>query len=162
MMYIMSKARPDVIRFSLEAPRPHPTKGNIAIDFTGIDQLAAEVGMGVVNRGLLLFPKGAWGGNHAHEREELMIATAGNPTMWWRSQDTGKVTEVAMGPDEEGRLSAFYVPQWVGHLVVNQGDETASLVEFSTATTPSFLDLSELPTHSLLSYAGMQNDGTPQ
>src|SRR5581483_6112525 len=128
----------EVVRFNLEIARPHPTKGNLAIDLTDIDELAKMIGMDVANRGLLLFPKGAWGGNHAHEREELMIATSGNPTMWWRSEDSGAVTEIAMGPDEQGRLSAFYVPRWVGHLVVNQEDGMASLVEFSTTTTQSY------------------------
>jgi len=93
---------------------------------------------------LLVFEPGGYGGDHAHERQELMLATNGNPILLHRNAEN-KIVRTPMGPDEEGNLSAFFVPSWTPHAVINPSDQPTTLYEIRDRVSADFTSFDSTP-----------------
>lgn len=70
------------------------------------------------------FPPGVIGGNHKHPRSEIMIGI-GNITIHW-IDSVGQHHEQIM--DTEQELTAFYIPPFVPHAVINNSKTDPAVI----------------------------------
>ena len=66
----------------------------------------------------------AWAANHKHERQEVLLGLAGDLYLIWRDAD-GTRHEAAM-LRTDGQPQAFFIPDWVPHLVENRSPQAAA------------------------------------
>lgn len=74
------------------------------------------------------FPPGAKGGNHKHPRVEVFY-TSGDLTFVWLDKE-GERKTFSMEPTNQ-RYKLFIVPPHLPHAVVNNTNETHTLIEFA-------------------------------
>ncbi len=123
---------------------PNKLKRNEAVGLDIPEQVAKQVGFTVASRHLMVFEPGGYGGDHEHEREELMMVTSGQATLIHRDKDD-ELVHTLMGPDQEGNLNIFYVASWMPHAVINGGPEPATLYELRDRVSSNYTDFSGTP-----------------
>jgi len=60
-------------RIKLDLVTPNLPKDNEAIDLSRMEEAARDMGFAAIERTLMVFGPGGWGGNHMHERREASV-----------------------------------------------------------------------------------------
>ena len=127
-------------RIKLDLVTPNLPKDNEAIDLSRMEEAARDMGFAAIERTLMVFGPGGWGGNHMHERREAMFATNGDLTFVYRNEAGDRVEE-SMGRDADGLVPVYFIPSWEPHLVKNYSGEPATLFELRDRISANYANL---------------------